>query len=234
MAVFDISEYLAGNTYPGRGVGIGLTPDGKKSVVVYFIMGRSVNSRNRVFMACDDGIRTQAFDESKLTDPSLIIYHPVRICGDKLIVTNGDQTDTIVEFLRAGKGFEEALNTRTFEPDAPNYTPRISGILAADGAYKLSILKSDAGNAASVQRFYFDYTQPVAGEGHLIHTYNEDGDPIPSFTGEPEHFATQADIDVFTGHVWDCLDEENRVSLYVCYRDLSSGETEVRIVNKNQ
>ncbi len=234
MAVFDISEYLAGNTYPGRGVGIGLTPDGKKSVVVYFIMGRSVNSRNRVFTACDDGIRTQAFDESKLTDPSLIIYHPVRICGDKLIVTNGDQTDTIVEFLRAGKGFEEALNTRTFEPDAPNYTPRISGILAADGAYKLSILKSDAGNAASVQRFYFDYSQPVAGEGHLIHTYNEDGDPIPSFTGEPEHFATQADIDVFTGHVWDCLDEKNRVSLYVCYRDLSSGETEVRIVNKNQ
>lgn len=234
MAVFDISEYLSGNTYPGRGVGIGMTPDGKKSVVVYFIMGRSVNSRNRIFQECADGIRTQAFDESKLTDPSLIIYHPVRAYAGDLVVTNGDQTDTVVDFLKAGKCFEDALNTRTFEPDAPNYTPRISGILSADGGYKLSILKSDAGNAASVQRFYFDYSQPVAGEGHLIHTYNGDGDPIPSFTGEPERFATQADIDAFTAHVWDCLDADNRVSLYVCYRDLGRGETDVRIVNKNQ
>lgn len=234
MAVLDISEYLAGNTYPGRGVGLGMTPDGKKSVVVYFIMGRSVNSRNRIFKECDDGIKTQAFDESKLTDPSLIIYHPVRVFNGDLVVTNGDQTDTVVEFLKDGKTFEAALNTRTFEPDAPNYTPRISGILDEKGSYKLSILKSDSGNAESVQRFYFDYSQPVAGEGHLIHTYNGDGDPIPSFTGEPERFATQADIDSFTSHVWDCLDSDNRVSLYVCYRDIASGEMNVRIVNKNQ
>ena len=233
MAALDLSSYLSGNTYPGRRVGIGLTPGGKKSIVVYFIMGRSVNSRNRVFETCEDGIRTRAFDESKLTDPSLIIYHPVRVFGEDLVVTNGDQTDTIVDFLKSGGSFEDALNTRTFEPDAPNYTPRISGILAADGAYKLSILKSAGGNPDSVQRFYYTYGQPVAGEGHLIHTYNGDGDPIPSFTGEPECFRTEEDIDSFSEHVWSCLNTDNRVSLYVCYRDLSAGEMETRIINKN-
>ncbi len=233
MASFDISKYLSGNTYPGRGVGIGLTPDGKTSVVVYFIMGRSVNSRNRIFETCEDGIRTRAFDESKLTDPSLIIYHPVRTVADTLIVTNGDQTDTIAESVRSGGSFESALETRTFEPDAPNYTPRISGILAADGSYKLSILKSAGGNPNSVQRFYYTYGQPIAGEGHLIHTYNGDGDPIPSFTGEPECFRTEADVDSFAEHVWSCLDPDNRVSLYVCFRNIDTGEAQVRIINKN-
>ena len=233
MAAVDLLDYLSANSYPGRGVGLGLTPDGKQSVTVYFIMGRSVNSRNRIFTECEDGIRTQAFDESKLTDPSLIIYHPVRILDGRLVVTNGDQTDTIAEFLRENRSFEEALNTRTFEPDAPNYTPRISGILERDGAYRLSILKSAGGNPDSVQRFFYHYSQPVAGEGHLIHTYDGDGEPILSFTGEPVCFRTDGDIDAFAARVWHGLNKENRVSLYLCFRDLENGSAETRIINKH-
>lgn len=233
MAVLDLVEYLSGNAYPGRGVGIGVTPDGTRSVVVYFIMGRSVNSRNRIFQPCADGIRTQAYEADKLTDPSLIIYHPVRVVGDTLVVTNGDQTDTVARLLEEGGSFEQALNTRTFEPDAPNFTPRISGIVERGGAYQLSILKSAGGNPGSVQRFYFQYAQPVVGQGHLIHTYDGDGDPIPSFTGEPRCFRTQGDIDAFTSQVWAGLNAENRVSLYVCFRDRESGRMETRIINKN-
>ena len=189
--------------------------------------------KNRLWSISSWGAVSTAAIVSLRRARSLIIYHPVRVFGEDLVVTNGDQTDTIVDFLKSGGSFEDALNTRTFEPDAPNYTPRISGILAADGAYKLSILKSAGGNPDSVQRFYYTYGQPVAGEGHLIHTYNGDGDPIPSFTGEPECFRTEEDIDSFSEHVWSCLNTDNRVSLYVCYRDLSTGEMETRIINKN-
>lgn len=235
MDHLSLAAELAVNTYPGRGIVLGRSEDGKSAVIAYFIMGRSANSRNRVFTAKDGGIITEAADPSKLEDPSLIIYAPVRVLGKTTIVTNGDQTDTIYDHLAAGKGFAKALRTRTFEPDSPNFTPRISGIVKVkDGAmkYKLSILKSDGGNADSVERFFFEYDQPVAGEGRFIHTYRCDGSPIPSFAGEPEHVRLMGDIDTFTRMVWNSLNEDNKVSLFVRYIDLATGKTQDRIVNK--
>lgn len=237
MPNLDIAKELSSNQYPGRGIVIGKSGDGKDAVIAYFIMGRSENSRNRVFVECDGGIRTQAFDESKLSDPSLIIYAPVRVLGNTTIVTNGDQTDTIYEYLQSGKSFEEALRTRTFEPDAPNFTPRISGVVECrdgDFSYKLSILKSNDHNPASAERFFFEYAQPVAGEGRLIHTYRCDGDPIPSFEGEPKRVALSGTIDEFTNLLWNSLNEDNKVSLFVRYISLATGEVQTRIVNKNQ
>ena len=234
MSKINLFEDLKNNSYPGRGIVIGTSPDGKSAVTAYFIMGRSENSRNRVFAEDGDGIRTQAFDESKLEDPHLIIYAPVRVLGNKTIVTNGDQTDTVYEFLAAEKTFEEALRMRTFEPDPPILTPRISGLVHKDGSYRLSILKSANGNADSTQRFFYEYPQPVAGEGHFIHTYLGDGDPVPSFEGEPENVSIVGDIDSFTRLVWENLNEANKVSLFVRFIDLVSGSEETRVVNKNQ
>ena len=233
----DIAELLDGNTYPGRGIIIGKSEDGKKAVIGYFIMGRSENSRNRVFVAEGTDLKTQAFDPSKLVDPSLIIYAPVRTLDNDTIVTNGDQTDTIRDFVLEGKTFEEALRTRTFEPDPPNFTPRISGMLTfaeGDFSYKMSILKSNEGRESSVLRFFYEYAQPVAGEGHFIHTYQCDGNPIPSFAGEPTLIDIKGDIDTFTDNVWSALNEANKVSLYTRFIDLATGDFEDRIVNKNQ
>lgn len=228
-----IKEELGSNSYPGRGIIIGKSEDGTKAVTAYFIMGRSSNSRNRVFVEDGEGIRTEAFDHSKLEDPSLIIYAPVRVLGNKTIVTNGDQTDTIYEFLAAEKTFEEALRMRTFEPDPPILTPRISGLVHKDGSYRLSILKSANGNAESTQRFFYEYPQPVAGEGHFIHTYLGDGNPVPSFEGEPELVRIEGDIDSFTSLMWENLNEANKVSLFVRFIDLADGSEETRVVNKN-
>ena len=232
MRTTPLNELLASNEYPGRGIVLGLDETGKHAVIVYFIMGRSVNSRNRVFVEKDGGIITKAFDESKMVDPSLVIYAPVRLLGDDTIVTNGDQTDTIYDFITAGKTFEEALRTRTFEPDPPILTPRVSGIVAKDGSYKLSILKSDCGNADSVQRFFYEYPQPQAGVGHFIHTYAGNGDPVPSFEGEPERVTLTGDIEVLTEKVWKGLNEDNKVSLFVRFIDLETGKADTRIVNK--
>ena len=228
-----ISEELRNNTYPGRGIIIGKSEDGENMVIVYFIMGRSVNSRNRVFIEQEGGIRTEAFDPAKLSDPSLVIYAPVRVIDGKTIVTNGDQTDTIYAFIKEGKTFEEALRTRTFEPDAPNFTPRVSGIVE-NGTYKLSILKSNNGNPDSAQRFFYEYMEPVAGEGHFIHTYLHDGNPIPSFEGDPTPMEIKGDIDSITKEVWESLNEENKVSLFVRTINLKSGEEQTRIINKNK
>ena len=228
-----ISEELRNNTYPGRGIIIGKSEDGENMVIVYFIMGRSVNSRNRVFIEQEGGIRTEAFDPAKLSDPSLVIYAPVRVIDGKTIVTNGDQTDTIYDFIKEGKTFEEALRTRTFEPDAPNFTPRVSGIVE-NGTYKLSILKSNNGNPDSAQRFFYEYMEPVAGEGHFIHTYLHDGNPIPSFEGDPTRMEIKGDIDSITKEVWESLNEENKVSLFVRTINLKSGEEQTRIINKNK
>lgn len=228
-----ISEELRNNTYPGRGIIIGKSEDGENMVIVYFIMGRSVNSRNRVFIEQEGGIRTEAFDPAKLSDPSLVIYAPVRVIDGKTIVTNGDQTDTIYDFIKDGKTFEEALRTRTFEPDAPNFTPRVSGIVE-NGTYKLSILKSNNGNPDSAQRFFYEYMEPVAGEGHFIHTYLHDGNPIPSFEGDPTPMEIKGDIDSITKEVWESLNEENKVSLFVRTINLKSGEEQTRIINKNK
>ena len=236
MKPVDIKQDLAGNSYPGRGIVIGQSADGKQAVVAYFIMGRSVNSRNRVFVEEPDGIRTEAADPAKMEDPSLIIYHPVRQMGRGLIITNGDQTDTIYDFLKEGKTFEEALRTRTFEPDGPNYTPRISGIVErGEGSftYKLSILKSCGGDPDFAQRFFFEYA-PKAGLGHFIHTYKQDGDPIPSYEGEPTPVSIEGDIDAFTASLWQHLNEDNKVSLFTRFIDLETGKAETRIVNKNQ
>ena len=233
MELKNFAELLKNNTYPGRGIMIGKTKDGTHGVISYFIMGRSANSRNRVFVEDGEGIRTQAFDPSKLEDPSLIIYAPVRVLGNKTIVTNGDQTDTIYEFLAAEKTFEEALRMRTFEPDPPILTPRISGLVHKDGSYRLSILKSANGNAESTQRFFYEYPQPVAGEGHFIHTYLGDGNPVPSFEGEPELVRIEGDIDSFTSLMWENLNEANKVSLFVRFIDLADGSEETRVVNKN-
>ena len=236
MDLFDIGALLRENSYPGRGIVIGRSADGENAVIAYFIMGRSENSRNRVFKKTGDGIITEAFDPSKMSDPSLIIYAPVRRAGDVTVVTNGDQTDTICEYLLRGGSFEEALRTRTFEPDAPNFTPRISGMVTpeADGfSYRLSILKSCRGNPASVERFFWEYAQPLPGEGRFIHTYRCDGSPIPSFEGEPEPVALAGGIDAFAAQLWENLNQDNKVSLFVRYIRLSDGREETRIFKKN-
>ena len=232
----NISELLKTNAYPGRGIIIGKSSDGKKAVTAYFIMGRSVNSRNRVFTATEDGIKTEAFDPSKLSDPHLIIYSPVRVLGNKTIVTNGDQTDTIYELMDKQQTFEMSLRGREFEDDAPNYTPRISGILHVENGkfnYAMSILKSADGNPESCERHTFSYTNPISGDGRFIHTYMGDGNPLPSFEGEPEKIGIEGDIDSFTDMLWTSLNEENKVSLYVKFIDIATGESETRIVNKN-
>lgn len=237
MEMLSIEQELRNNSYPGRGIIIGRTTDGKKAVAAYFIMGRSVNSRNRIFVEEGEGIRTQAYDESKLTDPSLIIYAPVRVLGNKTIVTNGDQTDTIYEGMDKQLTFEQTLRTREFEPDAPNYTPRISGILHIENGkynYAMSILKSNNGDPKSCNRYTFAYENPAAGEGHFIHTYKCDGDPLPSFEGEPKLVAVSDDIDAFTQLLWNSLNEENKVSLFVRYIEIETGKHETRIVNKNK
>ena len=235
MQTLDLNKLLSENAYPGRGIVLGMDDRGENAVIVYFIMGRSENSRNRVFVEKDGGIITRAFDESKMVDPSLIIYAPVRLFDDSVVVTNGDQTDTVVEYLRKGFTFEAALRTRCFEPDAPNYTPRISGMVTRDNgklAYRLSILKSDAGDPEAPQRFFYEYT-PRAGVGHFIHTYRCDGNPIPSFEGEPEKVALSGDIDTLTENVWNSLNPDNKVSLFVRYVNVKNGEAQTRIVNKN-
>ncbi len=236
MEMISLANELQANAYPGRGIVIGKTPDGKKAAIAYFIMGRSENSRNRVFVEEGQGIRTQAFDPSKLSDPSLIIYAPVRVLGNKTIVTNGDQTDTIYDLMDEQMTFEQALRTREFEPDAPNYTPRISGILHIEkGAYNyaMSILKSNNGNPDACNRYTFAYSNPVAGEGHFIHTYKCDGNPLPSFEGEPKLVAIPNDMDEFANTVWNSLNEENKVSLFIRYIDIATGEYETKIFNKN-
>ena len=232
----EISKLLRENSYPGRGIVLGRSSDGRHAVIAYFIMGRSENSRNRVFSADGEGIRTQAYDPSKLTDPSLIIYAPVRVFHDEnntvTIVTNGDQTDTVYDGLAHGMSFSDALRQRTFEPDGPNYTPRISGAVEGFG-YVLSILKSANGNPDSVRRYYFEYPQPVAGEGHFIHTYQCDGNPIPSFAGEPEKVALHGDIEQLALDTWMNLNEDNKVSLYVSYISLADGSSDTIIINKH-
>ncbi len=236
MEMLSLAKELGENAYPGRGIVIGKTKDGAKAVTAYFIMGRSVNSRNRIFVTEGEGIRTQAFDPSKLEDPSLIIYAPVRVLDGRTIVTNGDQTDTVYEGLERGLTFEQSLRSREFEPDAPNYTPRISGVLhVKEGVfgYEMSILKSHNGNPQSCNRYTYSYANPVAGEGHFIHTYMHDGDPLPSFEGEPKQVEIAGDIDQFTEMVWDSLDGENKVSLFVRFIDIATGGYETRIRNKN-
>ena len=237
MNVYEIGclkEKLSTNAYPGRGIVLGITPDGKKSVAAYFIMGRSVNSRNRIFALEPDGIRTEAYDPSLMKDPHLIIYHPVRQAGSGLIVTNGDQTDTIWEYLAKGESWEVALRTRMFEDDGPNWTPRISGLLAGDGSYKMSILKAADAEGTACARFFYEYPA-IVGLGHFIHTYVSDGNPvIPTFQGEPERVAIDGDIDTFTDMLWTNLNEANKISLFVRYTDLTTGEYEQRIINKHQ
>ena len=237
MQKVSLATELNTNSYPGRGIVIGRSEDGKYAVTAYFIMGRSVNSRSRVFVEDGEGIRTQAHDPSKLSDTSLIIYAPVRVLGKQTIVTNGDQTDTVYDLMAEGKTFEEALRTREFEPDAPNFTPRISGIMhVEDGNYdfSMSILKSEDGNPDYCLRNTFSYPNCPAGEGRFIHTYMEDGDPLPSFEGEPTKVDIKGDIDAFTELVWTNLNEDNKVSLFVRYIDIATGEYETRIVNKNK
>ena len=232
-----IETELKENAYPGRGIIIGRTADGTKAVTAYFIMGRSENSRNRIFVEDGQGIRTQAFDPSKLVDPSLIIYAPVRVLGNKTIVTNGDQTDTIYDLMDQQNTFEEALRTREFEPDAPNYTPRISGIMHIENgkyAFAMSILKSNDGDPSCCNRYTYTYDNPKAGEGRFIHTYRCDGNPLPSFEGEPKKIQIEGEIDAFTNLLWESLNEDNKVSLFVRYIDIATGNYETRIVNKNQ
>ena len=233
--MYDLFSYLSGNPYPGRGILLGCSADGRRAVIAYFIMGRSENSRNRVFEITEDGIRTKAFDESRMTDPSLIIYHPVRVVDGTTIVTNGDQTDTVADAFRSGGSWVRALRTREFEPDGPNYTPRISGMVRPDGSYRLSILKSADGNPACCRRFFYEYDAPIAGQGHFISTYQTDGDPLPSFEGEPrtvelgdETAAALAD------RLWNSLNADNKVSLFVRTIDLTTGQTDTAIKNKHQ
>lgn len=234
MQIKSLATELNTNTYPGRGIVLGKSKDGKKAVIAYFIMGRSANSRNRIFEENDrGGIRTKAFDESKMEDPSLIIYNPVLKIDGKTIVTNGDQTDTIYDHMKEGFCYHHALVTREFEPDAPNYTPRISGIVKPNGDYNLSILKSNLGMPECV-RYFFEYPAHP-GMGHFIHTYEHDGDHIPSFEGEPTPVEIDgSDIDAFTSTVWDNLNEDNKVSLFTRFINLENGEEETRIVNKNK
>lgn len=237
MKMLSLEEELKNNAYPGRGIVIGKSPNGKYAVAAYFIMGRSANSRNRVFVEEGQGIRTQAFDPSRLEDPSLIIYAPVRVLGNKTIVTNGDQTDTIYEGMDKQLTFEQSLRCREFEPDGPNYTPRISGIMHLEQGsynYAMSILKSNNGNPDSCNRYTFAYENPAAGEGHFIHTYMHDGDPLKSFEGEPKLVAVSDDMEAFTDMLWNSLNEENKVSLFVRYIDITTGEYTSKIVNKNK
>ncbi len=237
MNMLSLENELKANAYPGRGIVIGKSPDGSKAVCAYFIMGRSTNSRNRIFVEDGAGIRTQAFDPSKLEDPSLIIYAPVRVLGNKTIVTNGDQTDTIYEGMDKQLTFEQSLRCREFEPDGPNYTPRISGIMHMENGgynYAMSILKSNNGNPDACNRYTFAYENPVPGEGHFIHTYMHDGDPLPSFEGEPKLVKMYDDIESFTDMLWNSLNEDNKVSLFVRYIDIQTGKTETKIVNKNK
>lgn len=237
MKMLSIEQELKSNSYPGRGIIIGRSPDGKKAVTAYFIMGRSENSRNRVFVEDGEGIRTQAFDPSKLTDPSLIIYAPVRVLGNKTIVTNGDQTDTIYEGMDKQLTFEQSLRSREFEPDGPNYTPRISGVMHIENGnfnYAMSILKSNNGNPDSCNRYTFAYENPVAGEAHFIHTYMHDGNPLPSFEGEPKLVEVLDNMEEFADLLWNSLNEENKVSLFVRYIDIETGNYETKIVNKNK
>ena len=232
----SLAEELSSTTYPGRGIVIGKTPDGKKAAIAYFIMGRSENSRNRIFVKDGEGIRTEAFDPSKLEDPSLIIYAPVRVLGNKTIVTNGDQTDTIYDLMDKQYTFEQALRTREFEPDAPNYTPRISGVLHFDNGsfnYAMSILKSNNGNPEACNRYTFAYENPVAGEAHFIHTYMGDGNPLPSFEGEPSLVDVPDNMDDFADLVWNNLNIDNKVSLFVRYINIEDGSYETKIINKN-
>ena len=234
MKLLDLSALLRAHPYPGRGILLGRSADNTRAVIAYFIMGRSENSRNRVFEATEDGIRTRAYDESRMTDPSLIIYHPVRLAGRGVVVTNGDQTDTVRDYLLEGRTFAEALRTRCFEPDAPNYTPRISGLLSPDGSFKLSILKSSDGDPGCNQRFFYEYDAPLAGEGRLIHTYQDNADPLPSFEGEPRRVSLDApDARTLADRMWESLNEDNKVSLYVCYRSLETGEMDAVILNKH-
>ena len=236
MNMLNLAEDLRNNSYPGRGIVIGKTPDGTKAVAAYFIMGRSANSRNRVFVEEGEGIRTEAFDPAKLEDPSLIIYAPVRVLGNKTIVTNGDQTDTIYEGMDKQLTFEQSLRSREFEPDGPNYTPRISGIMHIEKGsynYAMSILKSNNGSPDSCHRYTFAYHNPAAGEGHFIHTYMHDGNPLPSFEGEPKPVGISDSIEEFTALLWDNLNEDNKVSLFVRYIDIETGAYETKIVNKN-
>ena len=237
MELLKLSEVLKSNPYPGRGIVLGKSSDGKYAVTAYFIMGRSENSRNRVFIEDGDGIRTKAFDESKMKDPSLIIYAPVRVLGDKTIVTNGDQTDTIFDNMSKGQSFEESLRGREFEPDGPNFTPRISGLMHVENGkydFAMSILKSDDGDSEQCLRYTYTYDNPKNGEGRFIHTYMSDGNPLPSFEGEPEKVDITGNIDEFTDTVWNSLNGENKVSLFVRFIDIENGSCESRIVNKNQ
>ncbi len=236
MVLKNLAEEIGSTSYPGRGIVIGRTPDGKKAAIAYFIMGRSSNSRNRVFVTEGEGIRTEAFDPSKLEDPSLIIYAPVRVLGSDTIVTNGDQTDTIYENMEQGDTFEESLRNREFEPDAPNFTPRISGIVHTEAGYtyEMSILKSDNGDPDQCLRFTFSYDNPKAAEGHFIHTYMGDGNPLPSYEGEPTRVTIPTDdLDEFTDIVWTSLNEDNKVSLFTRFIDVETGKYDTRIVNKN-
>ena len=237
MNRLSLANELKNNSYPGRGIVIGKSKDGKKAVAAYFIMGRSENSRNRVFVEDGDGIRKQAFDPAKLVDPSLIIYAPVRVLGNKTIVTNGDQTDTIYTGMDKQLTFEQSLRSREFEPDGPNYTPRISGIMHIEGGsynYAMSILKSCEGDPSCCERFTFAYERPLAGEGRFIHTYMGDGSPLPSFEGEPKRVEIDGDIAAFTDMLWTSLNEDNKVSLFVRFIDIETGAYESRIVNKNR
>ena len=236
MNVLSLEQELKENSYPGRGIVIGKSADGKYAVTAYFIMGRSSNSRNRVFVEEGQGIRTEAFDPSKLEDPSLIIYAPVRVLGNKTIVTNGDQTDTIYEGMDKQLTFEQSLRSREFEPDGPNYTPRISGIMHIENGtynYAMSILKSNNGDPSSCNRYTYAYENPKAGEGRFIHTYMHDGNPLPSFEGEPKVVTIPNDMDEFTNMLWNSLNEENKVSLFVRYIDIATGVYRTKIVNKN-
>ncbi len=238
MKVVTIKEELNSLSYHGRGIIIGKSPDGKKAITAYFIMGRSVNSRNRIFVAEGDAMRTKAFDESKMIDPHLIIYYPVRVLGNKTIVTNGDQTDTIYQLMDRQMTFEQALRTREFEDDNPNFTPRISGIIHRDDGemnFAMSILKSAEGDDSSCERFTYAYSNPIPGRAKFIHTYNGDENPLPSFEGEPKTLELpDTDIDSLTSLIWSNLNEDNKVSLFVRYIDIASGENETRIVNKNK
>lgn len=235
MKLLKLDEELKTNAYPGRGIVLGRSEDGKYAVAAYFIMGRSSNSRNRIFVQEGEGIRTQAFDPSKLEDPSLIIYAPVRVSGCHTIVTNGDQTDTVYEGLSKGLSFEQALRSREFEPDAPNYTPRISGLMHVENGcfdYCMSILKSNQGSPDCCIRNTFSFDNPAAGEGHFIHTYMHDGNPLPSFEGEPKPVGISGNMEEFARMLWDSLNEDNKVSLFVRYIEIGTGKYDTIIKNK--